>query len=106
MHWNITRPMFCLMLPTLLLLGGCEDRDPYRRTDVWQPTGANAGNIAAQVADPRDLIRGRSTSTADGHAATSAIEHLWAGQPHTMTPIGSMGSSGSSGAGASGSGGS
>ena len=40
-------------------LAACQDMDPYARTDVWQPTGANAGNIAAMVANPHDLIRGR-----------------------------------------------
>ena len=48
---------------SLVVLAGCDSRMiPYLRTDVWQPTGANAGNIAAMVADPHDLISGRGVA--------------------------------------------
>ena len=50
-------------LPCLLLavagLSACAETDPYSRNYSWQPTGANAINIAAQVANKNDLIRGR-----------------------------------------------
>ena len=49
-------------IASLLTLAGCDSRDPYLRTDVWQPTGSNFGNIAAMVADPHDLISGRGSS--------------------------------------------
>jgi type IV pilus biogenesis protein CpaD/CtpE len=61
----------------LLLLAGCEDADPYRRTDVWYPTGANAGNIAAMVANPHDLILGRGANQADARQAATAVDRVW-----------------------------
>ena len=61
----------------LLLLAGCEDADPYRRKDVWYPTGANAGNIAAMVAEPHDLILGRGASQTDAREAATAVDRVW-----------------------------
>lgn len=61
----------------LLLLAGCEDADPYRRNDVWYPAGANAGNIAAMVADPHDLIRGRGANWTDAREAGTAVDRVW-----------------------------
>ena len=107
-------PYRSLVLLSLLACAGCEQRDPYMRTDVWRPTGANAGNIAAMVADPRDLIRGRDTAGQDSRAATLAVGQIWANQPtpllqgassspSSMTPTasGAGGSGGSSGSGGS-----
>lgn len=88
------------------LLGGCEDRDPYRRTDVWYPSGVNAGNIAAMVANPADLIRGHGVQRSDGKQAVMAVEHIWQDKPKPLpaldpstAPSGSTGGSGGSGAG-------
>ena len=87
----------------LLLLAGCEDRDPYRRTDVWYPSGVNAGNIAAMVANPSDLLRGRGVQRADGKEAVTAIDHVWQDKPKALLdPTGQQ--TGSSGSGGSGSG--
>lgn len=84
----------------LAALAGCTERDPYRRTDVWQPTGASAGNLAAQVADPNDLIRGRGATRVDGHNATTAVERLWNGTPRPVNVIGATtGMSGGAGSG-------
>jgi hypothetical protein len=65
-----------LALPVLLVVG-CTSSDPYRRTDVWYPTGANAGNIAAMVAKPRDLILGHSGDRADARQAAGAVDRVW-----------------------------
>ena len=62
----------------LLALAGCDSRDPYLRTDVWQPTGANAGNIAAMVADPHDLISGRGTDVQNAGEPALAVSHVLA----------------------------
>ena len=70
----------------IAMLGGCMDRDPYRRTDVWRPTGANAANIAAQVADPRDLIRGQGSPRLDTAASTLAIDRLRTDNPRSINP--------------------
>ncbi len=83
-------------------LAGCEDRDPYKRTDVWQPTGSNAANIAAMAANPHDLIAGRGVARKDSRGPEVAVEHIWQDKPPPLVPMGG-GSSG--GGGASGSGG-
>ncbi|HTW73176.1 MAG TPA: hypothetical protein VME47_25085 [Acetobacteraceae bacterium] len=80
----------------LVGLAGCQPPDPYLRTDVWNPTGANAGNIAAMVANPEDLIHGHGTPTVDAHEPTLAVGHVWNDQPKTLSST-SSGSSGSSG---------
>ncbi len=103
-----------LLMTGLLLLSACGNRDPYLRDDVWKPTGANAGNLAAMVANPNDLIVGRHSAVSDTHASTIAIQHIWEGQPSPLSygtwsggggrplrqrqrqPVGSGGSSGSS----------
>ncbi len=72
------------LLTAVVSLGGCDNRDPYSRTDVWRPTGANAGNIAAQAANPMDLINGRGSNSVDGHTATAPIERLWNGTPRPL----------------------
>lgn len=93
-----------------IALGGCMDRDPYRRTDVWRPTGANAANIAAQVADPADLIRGRGTQRVDTAASTIAIDRVRTDTPRPINPAarqsGGASQAGSPGGGAGGGGGS
>jgi type IV pilus biogenesis protein CpaD/CtpE len=94
-------PALCGAIVMLGLLGGCEDRDPYRRTDVWYPSGANAGNLAAMVANPNDLIRGHGAQSSDGKEAATAIDHIWADKPKQLPdPTGAQGGSGGgSGAG-------
>ncbi len=93
-----------LPLAGLLLLAACAERDPFRRDDVWKPTGANAGNLAAMVANPDDLIVGRTSTRGDTKASTIAIQHIWDGNPQPLTS-GSGGGGGSSSSGSSGSGG-
>lgn len=102
------------LLACLVSFSGCDSRDPYLRTDVWQPTGANAANLAAMVANPQDLIRGRGVTATDSKAPELAVENIWNDKPKqlpdmTGTSSGSSGSgsgSGGSGSGGSGSGGS
>ncbi len=60
-----------------LAIGGCVESDPYRRPDVWYPTGVNAGNIAAMVAKPRDMIVGRGVTETDAHQAAGAVDRIW-----------------------------
>ena len=82
-------PMRTRILAAVLLLAGCADADPYLKPGMWQPTGANALNLAAMVANPHDLIRGRGDRGASGWEATPPVSRLWAGAP---TPLPSSGS--------------
>jgi type IV pilus biogenesis protein CpaD/CtpE len=99
-------PHRLLLFLSLATLAGCGSRDPYMRTDVWRPTGANAGNIAAMVANPRDLIQGHSAAREDTKAAALAVDHVWTNQPMPLLQgqSGASSSSSSSGSGQSGSG--
>jgi type IV pilus biogenesis protein CpaD/CtpE len=110
---RVCTPHRLLLLLSLITIAGCEQRDPYLRTDVWRPTGANAGNIAAMVANPQDLIRGHGVSREDTKADALAVGQIWTNQPtpllQSQSSSGSSGSSGGSsggGSGGSGSGGS
>jgi type IV pilus biogenesis protein CpaD/CtpE len=90
-------------IASLVTLAGCDSRDPYLRTDVWQPTGANAGNIAAMVADPHDLISGRGYPAQNSNESALAVGHVWLDQPKPLSTT--AGGGGGSGGGASGGGG-
>jgi uncharacterized membrane protein YgcG len=92
------------LIGSVLCLAACQDMDPYTRSDTWQPTGANQGNLAAMVANPYDLIRGRGVPSIDTKASTLAIGRLWTDQPK-MLPGAGGGGGGSSGGGSGGSGG-
>lgn len=61
-------------------VAGCDTIEPYRRTGVWYPTGANADNIAAMTARPRDLVEGRHTGRTDARQATGAIDRVSEGR--------------------------
>ena len=85
----------------VLLLAGCANLDPYRRADVWSPTGGNAGNIAAMAADPHDLIVGRSENGKDAYEAVGAVDRVWQDKTKPLPKSGG----GASGGGAAGAGG-
>jgi uncharacterized membrane protein YgcG len=106
----MSRTLQLACIAGLLALAGCGDqRDPYLRTDVWKPTGANAGNIAAMVADPHDLISGRGTVVQNSNEPALAVQHVWLDRPKPFTSSegtgggGSQSGSGGTDSGASGS---
>ena len=66
----------CALLAAVLSVAACQEMDPYARNDMWQPTGANAGNIAAMVANPYDLIRGRGSDRTDSNEPVLAIHRV------------------------------
>jgi hypothetical protein len=75
-------------VPTAVLLGalalaGCSHPtiDPYQREGIWKPSGVNDSNLAAQVANPIDLARGREDARGNVRTAVGAVERLWTGQP-------------------------
>ncbi len=66
----------------ILALAGCGNRDPYYRTDVWKPNGANAANIAAMAANPYDLIHGRGNKAGRlSKDQVHAVDRAWTGAP-------------------------
>ncbi|GGC68977.1 hypothetical protein GCM10011504_53620 [Siccirubricoccus deserti] len=65
-----------LSVLSLLAAAGCAEFDPYHRAGMWQPSGANAANIASMVARPADLTSGRGTSQGDGRRAASAVQRM------------------------------
>jgi type IV pilus biogenesis protein CpaD/CtpE len=59
------------------ILQGCSITDPLLNANDWRPTGVNEINIAAQVANPRDLVYGRQAAGgSDGDLAAAAILRL------------------------------
>ena len=87
--------------PVLLVLlapaavGGCATLDPYERPGQWQPVGANSRNLAAMVANPRDLIRGHGETRTSGVQATSPVTALLAGKPAPLPNDSSQSGTGS-----------
>jgi hypothetical protein len=78
-------------------VAGCAEQDPYLRSDVWRPTGASIANLAAQLANPHDLISGRSTGSAAAAAPAIAIDRIAHDQPKPISPGGAGGSAGYAG---------
>ena len=73
-----------LLAASVLVIAGCADNDPYRRTDVWYPSGSNAGNIAAMVARPSDLIAGHGVQGTDARQSVGAIDRVWLDRPKPL----------------------
>jgi type IV pilus biogenesis protein CpaD/CtpE len=73
----------------------CDRIDASFRDTGWRPVGANAGNIAAMVAEPRDLIRGRGDGSENSNPSAVAVIHIWQDQPKPLLDK----TGGSSGAG-------
>ena len=62
------------------IVQGCAATDPLLNEDSWHPMGANAMNIAAQAANPADLVRGREAiGGSDGELASVAVLRLRTG---------------------------
>ncbi|MGH7117995.1 MAG: hypothetical protein ACREFP_03210 [Acetobacteraceae bacterium] len=68
---------FSLLLPIILAASGCTMvGNPMMREGTWHPTGANADNLAAMVANPHDLIAGQSASGTVGPEAALPVARL------------------------------
>lgn len=79
-----TRKMRVAPLALLALAGalaGCSATDPYEKAGIWRPSGVNDANIAAQVANPADLVRGRGDAGGSVRGAGVAVERMWQGTP-------------------------
>jgi hypothetical protein len=70
----------CFMLA--LLLTGCY-LDPYQNPNDWSMSGATRKNLAVQVADPADLITGKSNAYSNGVAASAGIDKALGGAAGT-----------------------
>ncbi|GAC1340316.1 MAG: hypothetical protein NVSMB18_10110 [Acetobacteraceae bacterium] len=92
----MTRLMSVLLV---LCAGGCAANDPYRASDRWQPTGANAGNLAAMAATPRDLVAGRSRRSGSGRPEIDAVERLWDGRARPLASVTGPSAAGAANAG-------
>ena len=73
-----------LTVASLTVLASCDRYDPYLRTDVWKPTGSNAANIAAMVADPHDLVSGHGVIIREASEPALAVGHIVADQPKSL----------------------
>jgi len=66
-------PPFLMLIAGSGLLSACARTDTYNRPYTWHPTHANTANIAAQVADPRDLVVGHGDDRTDAASLMPAI---------------------------------
>lgn len=70
-------------------LQGCAVTDPLLNQNDWQPVGANAMNIAAQVVNPADLAHGQeATKGPDGDLASQAVLRLRTGHVKALPDSG------------------
>ena len=80
----ISRP---LTLALLTALAGCAQLDtdtafePYSRAGTWTAEGVNQSNLAAQLVDPLDIVRGRGDSSPHYKQSTQAVTTLWTTRP-------------------------
>ena len=64
------------LLSAVALIGGCSQTDPLYKAGAWNPSGVNDSNLAAQVADPEDLVHGQGREDSDGQQAADAVDRL------------------------------
>lgn len=88
-----------LVVALPLLLAACGSGDAYNHADAWSPSGANAQNIAAMIANPHDLVVGRSSGRRDARQAAGAVDRVSQDKPK---PLLSATTSAGGGAGAAG----
>jgi type IV pilus biogenesis protein CpaD/CtpE len=74
---RITFTKLAGLMAASLLLSGCEATDPYKREGMWRPEGVVNANLAAQLANPGDLVRGRGDASPVQRQATNAVTRLW-----------------------------
>ena len=78
---------FCVALALLAVLPGCAKFEtdtmfePYSRQGTWTVEGVNQSNLAAQLVDPLDMVRGRGDSSPHYKQPTQAVTTLWSARP-------------------------
>lgn len=107
---RLSRParlMLAGLVLAVLPLAGCASsgyRDSYQRTGSWHAEGVNDMNIAAQVADPHDLVRGRDIPQANYRTSAAAVADLWSGKTGRAAAGGTANNGGAAAAGGAGAG--
>jgi type IV pilus biogenesis protein CpaD/CtpE len=96
--FTIANAMSAAAALSLLALAGCNQIDPLTRPYLWHPSDVNAHNIAAQAANPADLVHGRESPRHQVNTDSDAADRLWSGKPLPLLTSG--GSGGGSGAAA------
>ena len=90
---------YAILLLLAAALPACTETDPMTRPYSWQPTGANALNIAAQVRNKNDLLIGRGSSRSDSVQAVTPVFKLYEGKPTPLLPSRSRSAAGGGGGG-------
>jgi hypothetical protein len=67
------------LLAATLLFSGCRAMDPYQRAGMWRPEGVVNANLAAQLANPADLVRGHGDTGPVYRQTATAVTKLWSG---------------------------
>lgn len=83
------------------VLAGCQRADPFRDPYLYQPSGANQGNLGAMVANPHDLVWGKAEAGSDAGEAETAIQQLRAGKRPSLPTTNSFSTGGGSSGGGS-----
>jgi hypothetical protein len=73
-----------LLALLLLAPAACTEMNPDTRSGIWHPTGVNARNLTAMMANPADAIEGRGAQGTDSPLAITAVERLMAGKPKPL----------------------
>lgn len=101
---TVMRLAGCLL--PILAVAGCALTDPLERAGAWHSRGSNTGNLAAQVVDPSDLVRGKESDSSNGVLAAMAIDRLYRDKvkdlPSTDFRVNGGGVAGSTGGGSGG----
>ena len=81
------------VIGALALLAGCGPIntdtafEPFARDGTWVVEGANQANLAAQLVDPADLIKGRHDNAPHYKQTPAAVVTLWTAKPtQTLAP--------------------
>jgi hypothetical protein len=95
------------LLPLLLLLGACEQIDPFTREGAWRPMRANDANLRVHVVDPAMLDRGIDDPRSDGAVMAAAVHRYRTDRlrPLPASGVARVQATGSGGAASAGTGG-
>jgi type IV pilus biogenesis protein CpaD/CtpE len=96
-------PVLPLLLVMAATLTGCEHTtDSIAKLNDIPFGGTNEANIAAMVANPNDLVRGRGQDTRDGPTATAPIQRVQTDHEKKLLSPGGDAGGGSGGGGSGG----
>ncbi len=70
----------CLLASTLALSACAGMDEPFERPGTWHLDYANDANLRVMVADPSDLLHGKSNGLALGDTSAAAVRRLRQGR--------------------------